>query len=45
MDKKKIEKGVKLILEGIGEDTNRPGIKETPKRIADLYDEIFSGLK
>lgn len=44
MDKKKIEKGVKLILEGIGEDTDRPGLKDTPKRIANLYEEIFSGL-
>lgn len=44
MDKKKIEKGVKLILEGIGEDIGRPGIKDTPKRIAELYEEIFSGL-
>jgi hypothetical protein len=44
MDKKKIEKGVKLILEGIGEDTDRPGILSTPKRIAELYEEIFSGL-
>ncbi|MEN8263435.1 MAG: GTP cyclohydrolase I FolE [Nitrospirota bacterium] len=44
MDKKKIEKGVKLILEGIGEDTERLGIKSTPKRIAELYEEIFSGL-
>jgi len=45
MDKKKIEKGVRLILEGIGEDPERPGIKDTPRRIADLYEEIFSGLK
>jgi GTP cyclohydrolase I len=44
MDKKKIEKGVKLILEGIGEDPGRPGIKNTPKRVANLYEEIFSGL-
>ena len=44
MDKKKIQKGVKLILEGIGEDPDRPGIKNTPKRIADLYEDIFSGL-
>jgi GTP cyclohydrolase I len=44
MNKKKIEKGVKMILEGIGEDTDRPGIKNTPGRIADLYEEIFSGL-
>ena len=45
MDKKKIEKGVRLILEGIGEDPQRPGIKDTPRRIADLYEEIFSGLQ
>jgi GTP cyclohydrolase I len=45
MDKNKIKKGVKLILEGIGEDPGRPGLKETPRRIADLYEEIFSGLK
>ena len=44
MDTNKIQKGVKLILEGIGEDTDRPGIKDTPKRIAKLYEEIFSGL-
>lgn len=45
MDIKKIEKGVKLILEGIGEDTERPGIRETPARVAKLYQEIFSGLE
>ena len=44
MDKNKIEKGVKLILEGIGEDTDRPGLKDTPNRVAKLYEEIFSGL-
>jgi GTP cyclohydrolase I len=44
MDKKKIERGVKLILEAIGEDINRPGLKDTPRRVADMYEEIFSGL-
>lgn len=44
MDKKKIEKGVKLILEGIGEDPERPGLKETPERVGKLYEEIFAGL-
>jgi GTP cyclohydrolase I len=44
MDIKKIEEGVRLILEGIGEDTARPGIKETPQRVAKMYTEIFSGL-
>ncbi len=45
MDTKKIEKGVELILEGIGEDRNRPGLKDTPKRLAKMFAEIFSGLK
>lgn len=45
MDLKKIEKGVRLILEGIGEDPKRPGIRETPKRVAKMYEEIFVGLE
>lgn len=45
MDIKKIEEGVTLILEGIGEDASRPGLKDTPNRVARMYLEIFSGLK
>lgn len=45
MNKDKIGKGVRMILEGIGEDPDRPGLKDTPRRIADLYEEIFSGLR
>ncbi len=45
MDIKKIEEGVKLILEGIGDDITRPGLKDTPARVARMYMEIFSGLK
>jgi GTP cyclohydrolase IA len=45
MDIKKIEKGVRLILEGIGEDPERAGIKDTPQRVAKMYEEIFAGLK
>jgi GTP cyclohydrolase I len=44
MDRKKIEKGVELILEGIGEDLKRAGLKDTPKRVAGMYEEIFAGL-
>lgn len=44
MNKKKIEKGVRLILEGIGEDPERAGLKDTPRRIANMYEEIFSGI-
>ncbi len=45
MDSEKIEKGIRLIIEGIGEDPERAGLKETPERVARLYEEIFSGLK
>ncbi len=44
VDKKKIEEGVRLILDGIGEDKNREGLVETPERIARMYEEIFSGM-
>ncbi len=45
MDNKKIEEGVRLILEGIGEDVKRSGLKGTPERVARMYGEIFAGLK
>jgi GTP cyclohydrolase I len=44
MDKNKIMEGVKLILEGIGEDVDREGLAGTPDRIARMYEEIFSGM-
>lgn len=43
MDKKKIEKGTRLILEGIGADLKRKDIASTPKRVADMYEEVLSG--
>ena len=44
MDSEKIKQGVRLILEGIGEDVNREGLIETPDRIARMYEEIYGGL-
>ncbi|HAK60592.1 MAG TPA: GTP cyclohydrolase I FolE [Nitrospiraceae bacterium] len=44
MDNKKIERGVRLILEGIGEDPERPGLKDTPLRVTEMFGEIFSGI-
>ena len=44
MDRDKIEQGVRLILDGIGEDAGREGLLETPRRVADMYEEIFAGL-
>ncbi|HDT11426.1 MAG TPA: GTP cyclohydrolase I FolE [bacterium] len=45
MNTKKIEAGVKLIIEGIGEDPERPGIKRTPERVADMFREILGGTE
>ena len=45
MDKKKIEKAVKSILEAIGENSSRKDLLDTPRRVADMYAEIFSGIK
>lgn len=44
VDKNKIEEGVRLILEGIGEDIHREGLLDTPERIGRMYEEIFGGL-
>lgn len=44
MDKEKIEQAVRLFLEGIGEDVNREGLIDTPKRISNMCEEIFAGL-
>jgi GTP cyclohydrolase IA len=43
-DAKKVEEGVRLILEGIGEDPERGGLRETPARVARMYEEIFAGV-
>ncbi len=44
MDKKKIEKAVTEILKAIGEDPNRKDLKDTPKRVAEMYEEILEGM-
>src|SRR5918911_382337 len=44
VDLAKIEAGVRLILEGIGEDPDRPGLQGTPRRVAKMYNEICAGL-
>ena len=45
MDRKKIEKAVKIFLEAIGENPQRNGLKETPERVSRMAEELFSGLK
>ena len=44
VDHKKIEKAVRLLLEGIGEDVTREGLADTPDRIARMYEEIYKGM-
>jgi len=44
VDLKKIEKGVKLILEGVDEDPQRAGLKATPQRVAHMFSEILGGI-
>ena len=44
MDKARIEKAVREILLAIGDDPNREGLKDTPQRVARMYEEVFSGI-
>lgn len=44
MDQKKIKEAIELLLEGIGEDPKRPGLIDTPDRVARMYEEILSGM-
>lgn len=44
VNRTQIEEAVRLILEAVGEDPNREGVLDTPKRVAKMYEEVFSGL-
>jgi len=44
MDRKKIEKAIRDILEAIGENPKRKDLLDTPKRVAEMYEEIFWGI-
>ena len=45
IDHEKVKEGVRLLLEGIGEDVTREGLVETPDRIARMYEEIYGGME
>ena len=45
MDQKRIEGAVRELLLAIGEDPDREGLLETPRRVAAMYEEVFSGLQ
>ena len=44
VDKEKIEQSVINIIQALGDDVNREGLKDTPKRVSKMYDELFSGI-
>ncbi len=44
VDLEKIEQGVRMMLEGMGEDPNRDGLKRTPERVAHFYAELTEGM-
>ena len=45
VDLELISQGVRMILEGLGENPDRPGLRETPHRVADMYAELTSGMR
>lgn len=44
-DQQRVEEAVALLLEGIGEDLGREGLKETPRRVAQMYGEVLAGMR
>jgi len=42
VDRAKIEKGIRLLLEGIGEDPEREGLVDTPRRVAEMYEDVIA---
>lgn len=45
IDSQKIETAVRMLLEALGDDPEREGLKETPKRVAKMYQEVFEGMR
>ena len=45
IDKEKIQKAVTMLLEAIGEDPLREGLVDTPKRVANMYEELTAGYR
>lgn len=45
IDKNKIEQAVRMLLEALGDNPDREGLKDTPRRVAKMYDEVFEGMR
>ncbi|MDD5703691.1 MAG: GTP cyclohydrolase I, partial [Dehalococcoidales bacterium] len=44
IDEDKIKKAITMIIEAIGEDPGREGLTDTPRRVAEMYSELFAGI-
>ncbi|MBM4017369.1 MAG: GTP cyclohydrolase I FolE [Planctomycetes bacterium] len=44
VDLKKVQRATRLLLEGIGENPSRPGLRETPRRVAHMWRELVAGM-
>jgi len=44
VDLKKVERATRLLLEGLGEDPQRPGLRDTPRRVAQMWKELVAGM-
>ena len=44
IDTKKIEEAARMMIEALGDDPERPGLVETPRRVARMYAEVFEGM-
>lgn len=45
LDTERVQRAMRDLIASIGEDPNREGLRDTPRRVADMYLEIFSGLR
>ena len=45
VDRTRVERAVREILSAVGEDPDREGLRDTPRRVAEMYEEIFAGLR
>jgi GTP cyclohydrolase I len=45
LDLEKVARGIRLVLEGVGEDPERAGLRETPRRVAQMYAELTAGMR
>ncbi len=44
IDQERLRQAVRMLLEAVGEDPDREGLRETPSRVARMYEELFAGL-